>query len=68
VFEPISTTDDGANEVTYDAGTATGDVHENGMATIDGIETTDDGGNVTMVDVTIETITTDGTDDGTDDH
>jgi len=68
VFEPISTMLDGAKAVTYDAGTATTDDtgHVSGITTVDGIVTTDDDGNETIVDVTIETITIDGTDDGTD--
>jgi urease gamma subunit len=70
VFEPTSTTDDGANSVTYEAGTATTDetAHVSGMTTVDGTETIDDDGNETIVDVMIETTTTDGTDDGKDDH
>jgi hypothetical protein len=70
VFEPTSTTDDGANEVTNEAGTATTDeiAHVDGTTTVVGTETTNDAGNETIVDETIETITNDGTDLGTDDH
>jgi hypothetical protein len=68
VFEPTSITDDGANDVTNETGTATTvDVfHESGMATVDGTVTINEAGNVTIDDVTIETTTSDGTDLGKD--
>jgi len=70
VFEPTSIFDDADNEVTHEAGTATTDdtAHVFGITTVVGIETIDDDGNLVTVDVMIETITIDGTDDGTDDH
>jgi len=68
VLDPIVTTLDGANEVTHEAGTATGDENESGITTVVGITTTDDDGNETIVEVTIETTTDDGTEFGTDDH
>jgi hypothetical protein len=68
VFEPTGITDDGANDVTYEAGTATTDdgAHVSGITTVDGTVTIDESGNETIVDVMIETTTTDGTDDGKD--
>jgi hypothetical protein len=70
VLEPTGITDDGANSVTHEAGTATTDdgAHVSGITTVVGIETTDDDGNEIIVDVMIETITADGTDDGTSDE
>jgi len=67
VVEPISTTDDGANEVTHEAGTATGDENVLGMKTVVGITTTDDAGTETTTDETTLTTTDDGTESGTDD-
>jgi len=69
VFEPTSIFDDGANDVTNEAGTATTDeiVHESGTTTVVGTTTMNEAGNVMIDDVTIETTTSDGTDLGTDD-
>jgi len=66
VFEPTKTTDEIYEA--HEAGKATGDDHVNGTTIVDGTVTTDDLGNEIIVDETIETTTTDGTDDGTDDH
>jgi hypothetical protein len=68
VLEPTGITDDGANSVTHEAGTATTDdgAHVSGITTVDGTVTIDESGNETIVDVMIETTTTDGTDDGKD--
>jgi len=68
VVEPTSTMLEADNEVTHEAGKATGDDHESGITTVDGTVTTDDLGNETTVEVTIVTTTIDGTDDGNDDH
>jgi len=68
VVDPTSTIEEAANEVTNEAGTATGDVNENGITIVDGITTTELEGNEMMVDETTETITEAGTLDGTDEN
>jgi len=68
VDDPTSTTDEAANEVTNDAGTATGEVNENGITIVDGITTTELECNEMIVDDTTETTTDDGTEAGTLDH
>jgi len=68
VVEPTSTILDGANEVTHEAGTATGDLNVSGITTVDGTTTTDEAGNEKTFDVGTTEITEFGTDDGTFDH
>jgi len=65
VDEPTSITLVDFKLVTYEAGKATGDDHENGITTVDGTVTIDDLGSEITVEETIETTTTDGTYDGT---
>jgi len=45
VVDPTSTMLEAANEVTHEAGRATGDVQDSGITTVDGTVTTDELGN-----------------------
>jgi hypothetical protein len=68
VLVPTKSTVDGGNVNAHESGIATGVLTVDGTKTTDGTTTTEALGNETMVDVTIETITLDGTLSGTELH
>jgi urease gamma subunit len=67
VFVPTQTYDESLMFEANVAGKATGDVHVSGTTIVSGIETIFDEATDEIVDVTIETTTSDGTELGNDD-
>jgi len=68
VLDPISTMLEAANDVTHEAGRATGDENVSGMKTVLGITTIDEAGTEITTELTTVTITDYGTEAGTEDH